>query len=88
MTRDEAPISWTALKGGTAVLSSDGHELGKVADIVADEQKDIFSGIVLKPGWFKESRFVPAELIEEITARAVRLTVSAGEAHERLSPSS
>ena len=86
MKRDEVPISWTTLKGGTAVHSSDGQELGKVADVVADEQKDIFSGIVLKPGWFKESRFVPAELIAEITSRAVRLTVSAGEAHQRLSP--
>ena len=86
MTHDEAPISWTALRDGTEVLSSDGHELGKVADVVADEQKDIFSGIVLKPGWFKESRFVPAELIEEITSRAVRLTVSAGEAPEHLAP--
>ena len=86
MTRDEAPISWTALKGGTAVHSSDGKELGKVADVVADEQKDIFSGIVLKPGWFKEARFVPAEMIGEITPRAVRLTVSAGEAQERLAP--
>jgi len=87
MTHGDAPISWTALAGGTAVLSSDGHELGKVADVVADEQKDIFSGIVLNPGWFKESRFVPAELIGEITSQAVRLTVSAGEAPERLSPS-
>jgi uncharacterized protein YrrD len=86
MKRDEDPISWTTLKGGTAVHSADGHELGKVADVVADEQKDIFSGIVLKPGWFKESRFVPAELIDEITSRSVRLTVSAGEAHERLAP--
>ena len=86
MTRDEVPISWTALKGGTAVRSSDDHELGKVADVVADEQKDIFSGIVVKPGWFKEPRFVPAELIDEITSRAVRLTVSAGEANVRLTP--
>lgn len=86
MTRDESPISWTTLTAGTAVHSSDGQELGKVVDVVADEQKDIFSGIVLKPGWLKESRFVPAELIGEITSRAVRLTVSAGEARERLAP--
>jgi len=86
MSNGEAPISWSALAEGTAVLSSDGHELGKVADVVADEQKDIFSGIVLKPGWLKESRFVPADLIEKITSQAVRLTVSADDAPDRLSP--
>jgi len=68
------------------VRSSDGTELGKVADVIADEQKDIFSGIVLDPGWFKEARFVPADLVEEITSGGVRLTVSAAEAETRLEP--
>jgi uncharacterized protein YrrD len=78
------PIAWAALQDGTSVHSSDGEELGKVADVVADEDKDIFSGIVLKPGWFKERRFVPAELVDEITTDSVRLTITAGQASARL----
>jgi uncharacterized protein YrrD len=72
------------LRKGAAVYSSDGEELGKVADVVADEQKDIFSGLVLNPGLFKGDRFVPADLVDVITEQGVTIDVPAAEADERL----
>jgi uncharacterized protein YrrD len=72
---DATPISWMALDKGTPVRSSDGADLGKVGEVVADRQKDIFSGITLTSGLFDSDRFVPADLIETITTEAVVLTV-------------
>jgi uncharacterized protein YrrD len=80
------PIAWNVLAKGTPVYAADGAELGKVADVIADDQKDIFSGISLKPGLFKEERFVPADLIEQMTDAAVRLSISAAQAHRQLEP--
>jgi uncharacterized protein YrrD len=69
---------------GTPVFTADGIELGKVAEVVADEQKDIFSGIAVDPGWFKEERFVPADLIERLTREAVYLAISSDQAKSKL----
>ena len=66
------------------MVTTDGTELGKVAEVVADEQKDIFSGIAVDPGWFKEERFVPADLIERLTREAVYLAISSDQAKARL----
>ncbi len=86
MSERATPIAWSVLAKGTPVLSSDGDELGKVANVIADEQKDIFSGISLKPGLFKDERFVPADLIDEMTDEAVRLSISAEQASRELRP--
>jgi uncharacterized protein YrrD len=84
VTASETPIAWSALATGTPVVTTDGTELGKVAEVVADEQKDIFSGIAVDPGWFKEERFVPADLIERLTREAVYLAISSDQAKARL----
>lgn len=81
----ENPIAWTALNEGTSVVAVDGTELGKVSHVVADEQKDIFSGIAVKAGLLDAPVFVPADLIDEITDDAVRVRLSAVEA-EALQP--
>lgn len=85
MTDDEAPIAWLALEEGTTVYSADGDELGSVRHVVADEQKDIFSGIVFRSGILSDDRFVPADAVETITTAAVRLGISSEEA-DRLEP--
>jgi uncharacterized protein YrrD len=86
MKERETPIAWSVLPKGTPVYASDGTELGKVAEVIADEQKDIFSGISLNPGLFKDERFVPADLIEEMTHEGVRLSISAEQADRQLEP--
>jgi uncharacterized protein YrrD len=80
----DEPISWMTLDEGTPVLGTDGDEIGTVAEVVADRQKDIFSGIAVKSGLFANKRFVPADLIESMTADAVRVALPATEADGRL----
>jgi uncharacterized protein YrrD len=80
----ETPIAWPALETGTLVYSSDGHELGAVGDVVADRQKDIFSGIVIHPGLLKRKVFAPADAVAAITDKGVTLDITADEADSRL----
>lgn len=77
---DDRPISWMALQDGTPVLASDGNEVGKVTEVVADRAKDIFSGIRFRHGLFGSEHFVPADKVAEITQEDVTLTMTAAEA--------
>ncbi len=78
----DTPIAWLALAEGTPILASDGEEVGRVATVVADEQKDIFSGVTFRPGLLDGQRFVPASAIERLTEGAVYLNITAAQAAE------
>jgi uncharacterized protein YrrD len=79
-------MAWPALQTGAPVYSSDGHELGTVGDVVADRQKDIFSGIVIDPGLLKGKVFAPADAVAEITDKGVTLDLTAAQADRDLEP--
>jgi uncharacterized protein YrrD len=80
MSQNEHPIAWLALDKGTPVFTSDGEEIGKVSTVVADVQKDIFSGISFKHGFLGSEHFVPADVIGELTDHGVHLNLTADEA--------
>ena len=82
---DAKPVSWMTLEEGTPVVASDGEELGKITSVIADTQKDIFSGIEFRSGFLGDATFAPADLVHEITEDKVTLTVSSSEAAD-LSP--
>ena len=82
----DQPISWMTLASGTRIATSDGTEVGRVHEVIADRQKDIFSGITFRDGLLSGDRFVPAELIGLITADEVQLTVGTDEAQEKIQP--
>jgi sporulation protein YlmC with PRC-barrel domain len=71
----ERPIAWTILQRGHDIVASDGTKVGTVKEVVADLDKDIFSGITYSPGLTQPDLFVPAESIAEITDQEVLLTV-------------
>lgn len=81
----DQPISWMTLSKGTRVVGTDGEEIGKVEAVVADEEKDIFSGISITAGLFGKDRFVPADLVTGMTEDEVRISLSSQEA-EKLEP--
>ena len=72
-----APVSYLALEEGTAVLAADGDEVGQVAVVLADEENDIFDGIVISHGLGRHT-FADAEQVGEIHERGVVL-----DAHRR-----
>jgi uncharacterized protein YrrD len=83
-----APSSYRALAQGTPVYSSDGANLGAVEHVLADEDADIFDGIVIDrtvlPGGH---RFADAQLVQEIFERGVMLAVDAAGAERLPEPS-
>ncbi len=40
-------ISYLALEKGIAIVSSDGQEVGKLEHVLADDEEDVFDGIVI-----------------------------------------
>jgi uncharacterized protein YrrD len=81
-----APVAYLALEEGTAVLSADGEELGTVAHVLADEENDIFDGIVISHGLGRHT-FADAEQVGDIRERGVVLTLTAAEAEALPEPS-
>jgi hypothetical protein len=73
------PISYLALEEGAAVFAADGDEVGHVAHVLADEEEDIFDGIVISHGLGRHT-FADAEQIGAIHERGVALTITAAEA--------
>lgn len=76
---EETPIAWLALEEGTPILASDGEQVGKVEAVVADRQKDIFSGIAFRPAVLGTPVFVPADKIDRLSEEAVHLGISAAD---------
>jgi uncharacterized protein YrrD len=68
------PASYLTLEEGTPVYSSDGERIGRVEEVVADLQLDVFEGIVVDtsplPGGH---RYADATQIDEIHEGGVLL---------------
>jgi uncharacterized protein YrrD len=83
-----APSSYRALAQGTPVYSSDGANLGAVEHVLADEDADIFDGIVIDrsvlPGGH---RFADAQLVQEVFERGVVLALDPAGAERLPEPS-
>lgn len=75
------PVSWLLIEPGWDVVDSEGSGVGQVEEVVGD--RDIFSGLAVSSGLLGKPRWVPAELVAEITEGRVRLTVS-GDAVDQL----
>jgi uncharacterized protein YrrD len=76
---NEDPIAWLALEEGTPIVASDGEQVGKVLEVIADRQKDIFSGITFRPGVLDTPVFLPADKIDRLTEGSVELAISSAE---------
>jgi uncharacterized protein YrrD len=78
------PVSYLVLADGTAVVSSDGNEVGTVEHVLADPDADVFDGVIVDmragPGGH---RFADAAQIAAIHERGVVLGIDA-RAAERL----
>jgi hypothetical protein len=74
------PASYLTLREGCDVVSSDGEKVGTVQHVLADEEEDVFDGIVidchLGPGGL---HFVDAPQVKECFERAVELSIPKAE---------
>jgi hypothetical protein len=78
------PTSYLVVPDGTAVLSSDGREIGTVEHVLADVDADVFDGVIVDmPGGH---RFADADQVEAIYERGVVLRLTEGEARRLPEP--
>ncbi len=81
------PIAYSALKAGTDVISSDGQDVGAVEHVLADEDEDVFDGIVIDvktgPGGH---RFVDAPDVSSCHERAVLIAIPAADVEKLPEP--
>jgi sporulation protein YlmC with PRC-barrel domain len=81
------PTSYMTVKEGTEVVSSEGEKVGTVQHVLADEEEDVFDGIVidthLGPGGL---HFVDAPQVGECFEGAVQLSIPASEVPELPKP--
>ncbi len=76
-------ISYLTLEKGAPVFTADGEEIGKVHEVVADLQTDIFDGLAIDRGLLPGNHhYVDAELIDRIHERGVLLAIDAKTAEE------
>ncbi len=71
MFEDETTVAWRAMPRHAPVVGADGAEIGTAETLLADEDEDIFHGIVLKRKPDGEKVEVPARRITRITTRRV-----------------
>ncbi len=76
------PSSWLALDTGTPVYASDGEEVGSVAEVLGDEQNDIFNGLTVRANVLGSARYVPAEHVAQIYEDRVDLDLTGAELAE------
>jgi len=75
---DGHAVHYTALELGVPVISSDGEEVGTLAEVHDNYREHIFDGLVVKTT-AGERKFVDAPEVARTAERAVTLTIRAAE---------
>jgi hypothetical protein len=70
------PVSWMLIEQGWSVVDSDGHDLGRVDEVLGDESADIFNGLQVLTGTLGKPTYVPAERVGEIVEGRVQLRLT------------
>jgi sporulation protein YlmC with PRC-barrel domain len=60
------PVSWLLVERGWEVVALDGEKVGRVEEVLCDQQKDIFGGLAVGVGLTGKPRYVPAERVTQI----------------------
>ena len=72
------PASYLTLSEGAPVFASGGEQVGRVAEVVAAVEQDIFEGIAISPRHgLGRHRFAAADEIAEIGEKGVLLSLDA-----------
>lgn len=73
------PVSWMMIEQGWAVVDSTGDSVGRVDEVLGDEQVDIFNGLQILVGHVGRRAYVPAESVGEIVEGRVQLRLAKDE---------
>src|SRR5205807_4708173 len=74
---DEQQVSWLEVRAHAPVRAAGGEEVGRVLEVAALPEEDIFHGVVFRHGRLGRAQLAPAADIARITESAVHLKVDA-----------
>jgi uncharacterized protein YrrD len=60
------PVSWLLIEPGWTVYDANGEKVGKVKRVLADEQADIFHGVLVERGLLGDEEEIVADRIAQI----------------------
>jgi hypothetical protein len=70
------PVAWTLIEPGWNVVAADGSDVGRVDEVVGDENVDIFNGLKILTGRLGSPKYVPSEQVGEIVEGRVGLQLT------------
>jgi hypothetical protein len=70
------PVSWMVIEQGWSVVDSEGDDVGRIDEVLGDEEADIFNGLNILKGMIGTKTYVPAEAVGEIVEGRVQLTLT------------
>ena len=73
------PVSWIVIERGWTVVDADGKDLGRVDEVLGDQDADIFNGLQILTGKIAKPAYVPAESVGEIVEGRVQLRLAKDE---------
>ena len=73
------PVSWMMIEQGWSVVDSDGEDVGRIDEVLGDEDADIFNGLQVLTGALGKQTYVPAERVGEIVEGRVQLELTKDE---------
>jgi hypothetical protein len=78
---EELVVSWRAIAAHLPVIASDGIQVGKVVDVAALPEEDIFHGVVFKHHVTGTTHLAPRDDVDRITTEAIYLGVDSATAN-------
>jgi hypothetical protein len=73
------PVSWMVIEQGWSVVDADGDDVGRIDEVLGDEEADIFNGLQVLTGMLGTPKYVPAERVGEIVEGRVQLDLKKDE---------
>jgi hypothetical protein len=73
------PVSWLLIERGWKVVDRDGGDVGRVEEVLGDQQKDIFDGLSVATGLLRKPRYVAAERVGTIVEGRVATDLAPAE---------
>ncbi len=74
MSDEPDPVAWTMVEPGWKVLDASGDEVGHVAEVLGDANRDIFDGLNVTTGLLSSTDYVPSERVAQIREGEVHLS--------------
>jgi hypothetical protein len=73
------PVSWMMIEQGWSVVDADGEDVGRIDEVLGDQEADIFNGLQVLTGILGTPKYVPAERVGEIVEGRVQLELKKDE---------